>query len=52
MPDGKRAVSVAISRDLGHGVERERARIGVSIGLAEPTPAMRTEAIKAGYYET
>lgn len=45
-------VSVAMIRDLGHVVQREQAKIGVFICLAEPTQAMRTEAIKAGFYET
>ena len=39
-------------RDLGHVVDREKAKIGVFITLAEPTGPMRTEAIKAGFYET
>jgi site-specific DNA-methyltransferase (adenine-specific) len=45
-------VSVAMVRDLGHVVDREKAKIGVFITLAEPTGPMQTEAIKAGYYET
>jgi hypothetical protein len=45
-------VSVAMVRDLGHVVDREKAKIGVFITLAEPTGPMKTEAIKAGYYET
>ncbi len=39
-------------RDLGHVVDREKARIGVFITLAEATGPMKTEAVKAGYYET
>jgi site-specific DNA-methyltransferase (adenine-specific) len=45
-------VSVAMVRDLAHVVEREKARIGVFITLADSTGPMRTEAVKAGYYET
>lgn len=49
---GGENVSVAMVRDLGHVVEREKAKIGIFITLAEPTAPMRTEAVKAGYYET
>lgn len=45
-------VNVAMVRDLGHVVEREKAKIGVFITLAEPTAPMRTEAVKAGFFET
>jgi adenine specific DNA methylase Mod len=45
-------VSVAMIRDLGHVVDREKAKIGVFISLAAPTAPMRTEAVKAGFYET
>lgn len=45
-------VSVAMIRDLGHVVEREKAKIGVFIALTAPTKPMLTEAVKAGYYET
>ncbi len=45
-------VNVAMVRDLAHVVDRENARIGVFITLAESTGPMRTEAVKAGYYET
>jgi site-specific DNA-methyltransferase (adenine-specific) len=45
-------VNVAMVRDLAHVVDREKAKIGVFITLAEPTGPMRTEAVKAGYYET
>ena len=44
-------VNVAMIRDLGHVVEREKARIGVFITLAEPTKPMLTEATKAGFYD-
>ena len=39
-------------RDLAHVVDREKAKIGVFISLTEPTGPMKTEAVKAGYYET
>ena len=45
-------INVAMIRDLGHVVDREKAKIGVFITLAEPTGPMKTEAVKAGYYET
>ena len=45
-------VNVAMIRDLGHVVDREKAKVGVFITLAEPTGPMRTEAIKTGFYET
>jgi hypothetical protein len=45
-------VNVAMIRDLGHVIDREHAKVGVFITLAEPTAPMKTEAIKAGFYET
>jgi len=33
-------------------VDRENAKMGVFITLADSTGPMRTEAVKAGYYET
>lgn len=45
-------VGVPMIRDLGHVVDREKAKIGVFITLAEPTKPMQTEAVQAGYYET
>jgi site-specific DNA-methyltransferase (adenine-specific) len=45
-------VNVAMVRDLAHVVDREKAKIGVFITLGDSTGPMRTEAIKAGYYET
>ena len=63
-PDGKRTekaivsvkggvnVNVAMIRDLGHVVDREKAKIGVFVTLAEPTAPMKKEAVKAGFYET
>jgi hypothetical protein len=35
-----------------HVVDREKARIGLFITLANSTGPMRTEAVKAGFYET
>jgi len=49
---GGENVNVAMVRDLAHVVDREKAKIGVFITLADSTGPMRTEAIKAGYYET
>lgn len=49
---GGQNVNVAMIRDLGHVIEREKAKIGVFITLAPPTREMEKEAIKAGYYET
>lgn len=45
-------VNVAMVRDLAHVVDREKARIGVFVTLADSTGPMRTEAVKAGFYET
>lgn len=44
-------VSVAMIRDLGHVIEREKSKIGIFITLAPPTSVMNVEAVKAGYYE-
>lgn len=49
---GGNNVSVPMVRDLGHVIDREKAKIGVFITLAAPTKPMLTEAVKAGYYET
>jgi adenine specific DNA methylase Mod len=49
---GGENVNVAMVRDLGHVVDREKAKIGVFITLADSTGPMRTEAVKAGFYET
>jgi site-specific DNA-methyltransferase (adenine-specific) len=45
-------VSVTMIRDLGHVIEREKAKIGVFITLVRPTDPMVKESLKAGYYET
>ena len=39
-------------RDLGHVVDREKAKIGIFITLAEPTQPMTTEAVSAGFYKS
>jgi hypothetical protein len=49
---GGENISVAMIRDLGHVVDREKAKIGVFITLVEPTKPMTTEAVKAGFFET
>jgi len=49
---GGHNVSVPMIRDLGHVVDRERAKVGIFITLAEPTGPMKVEAVKAGFYET
>jgi len=48
---GGENVNVAM-RDLAHVVDREKAKIGIFITLADSTGPMRTEAVKTGYYET
>jgi len=49
---GGENVNVSMVRDMAHVVDRENAKIGVFITLADSTGPMRTEAVKAGYYET
>lgn len=49
---GGENVNVAMIRDMGHVVDREKAKIGIFITLTEPTAPMKTEAVKAGFYET
>jgi hypothetical protein len=49
---GGENVNVAMIRDLGHVIDRENAKVGIFITLAEPTGPMKTEAVKAGFYET
>jgi hypothetical protein len=39
-------------RDLKGVLEREKAAIGVLISMQEPTAAMKTEAVTAGFYES
>ena len=45
-------IGVTMVRDLGHVIDREKAKVGVFITLTEPTKPMEIEAIKAGYYVT
>lgn len=49
---GGENVNVAMIRDLAHVVEREKAKIGVFITIAEPTKPMLIEATKVGSYKT
>ena len=46
---GGENVNVAMVRDLAHVVDRENAKIGVFITLADSTGPMRTEAVKTGF---
>jgi hypothetical protein len=39
-------------RDLKGVLERKKAAIGVLISMQEPTSAMKTEAVTAGFYES
>ena len=45
-------VSAPLIRDLKGTVEREKAALGLFITLEEPTSAMRTEAVSAGFYHS
>jgi site-specific DNA-methyltransferase (adenine-specific) len=45
-------VNVAMIRDLGHVVDREKAAIGLFVTLVDPTRPMKDEAVGAGYYES
>ena len=49
---GGENVNVGMIRDMGHVVDREKAKVGIFITLAEATGPMKTEAVKAGFYET
>jgi len=49
---GGENVSVPMIRDLAHVVDREKAKMGLFVTLAEPTDPMRKEALKEGYFET
>jgi DNA modification methylase len=49
---GGENINVAMIRDLGYVVKREKAQMGIFITLAEPTKPMLTEAVKEGFYET
>ena len=46
------SVSSPHIRDLKGTVEREKASLGLFITLEEPTSAMRTEAVSAGFYHS
>jgi site-specific DNA-methyltransferase (adenine-specific) len=45
-------VGVSMIRDLAHVIDREKAKMGLFITLAEPTDPMRKEAVKEGYFES
>lgn len=47
---GGENVSVAMIRDFGHVIEREKASIGLFVTLTDPTRNMVTEGIGTGYY--
>jgi len=49
---GGESVGVSMIRDLAHVIEREGAKMGLFITLAEPTDPMRKEALKEGYFES
>lgn len=49
---GGESVGVSMIRDLAHVVDRENAKMGLFITLAEPTDPMRKEALKEGYFES
>ena len=49
---GGENVSPQWVRALGQVVERERAKIGVLLMMADPTTTMRREATAAGFYES
>jgi len=46
---GGENVSVPMVRDLGHVIDREKAKIGVFITLAKPTSPMKTEAVQSRF---
>jgi len=49
---GGASVGVAMIRELAQVVDREKAKIGLLLSLAEPTQPMRAEAAAAGHYTT
>ena len=49
---GGEKVGVGMVKDLIATVDREKAKIGLFVTLADPGRAMRTEALTAGFYET
>jgi len=49
---GGKNVGVAMVRDFGHVIDREKALMGFFLTLTPPTRDMETEAVKAGFVET
>jgi site-specific DNA-methyltransferase (adenine-specific) len=49
---GGKNISVDMVRDFAHVIDRERAKIGVFISLADPTKPMKSEAAGAGFFRT
>jgi site-specific DNA-methyltransferase (adenine-specific) len=49
---GGENVGVGMIRDLIAVTDREKAKMGILISLAEPTAPMKKEAIAAGFYKT
>lgn len=49
---GGHSVSVAMIRDLGHVIEREKAELGIFLTLEKPTRPMETEAVVKGFYHS
>jgi len=45
-------ISVAMVRDLGHVIEREKAAMGLFVTLADPTKPMKEEAAIVGFYDS
>jgi site-specific DNA-methyltransferase (adenine-specific) len=45
-------VSVKDIRDLGHVVDREKAKIGIFVTLEESAPPMKKEALSKGHYKS
>ncbi len=48
---GGEDVGVGMIRDLAHVIDREKAKMGLFVTLAEPTGPMVTEALSEGYFE-
>lgn len=49
---GGEHITVGMVKDLIATVEREKAAIGLFVTLAEPTKALLTEAVSAGFYQS
>lgn len=47
---GGENVSVAMVRDFGHVIDREKAAMGFFVTLTDPTKNMVTEGVGTGYY--